>query len=324
MQADTNVDGNIYEKLLEQENVDFFKALESKEKCTDEEVRNIIDKKKEVFNKIAENKAKVEKDPKVLRDYISNSESVLESADRIFNNLTELLNLYRDIENGLVIVSEKYELNPRSNGLEDDVNSLIDKIKNAKYLEQRNRTDNERNYIIIKEFLNKPLDVNLQVEVEKTPCSKESDDGVKFDDLNMDNITDHMVLKICEKRVELPYTKKEVEEFMKAYPEDYKTVQDVISKEFMVHISIFNKHPVLSRFREAYYLCRAKEMLSVFDSFNFANSIMFRSDINSSVIAAVKSKKQLEEYIDCLEHNNLDNFKYFKIIFEINPLSTSF
>ena len=119
----------------------------------------------------------------------------------------------------------------------------------------------------------------------------------------------------------MPYSKKEIEDYMREYPDEYKTVQDVISKEFMVNISIYNKHPILSRLKEAYYLCRTKEMMPILESFNYAKGLMFRSEINPYIIAAVKSKKQLEDYIKCLEENNLDHFSYFKIIYEINPLA---
>ena len=109
---------------------------------------------------------------------------------------------------------------------------------------------------------------------------------------------------------------------MELYPQSYKTVQDVILKEFIVSISIFNKHPTLSKFKEAYYLCRTKEMMTIFDSFNYAKSIMFRSDINAYIIAATKSKRQLEDYIYCVENNQLDKFKHFKITYNINPMAT--
>lgn len=307
---------NMYEKLLQQENVDFFHDLNDKEKKVDKEIKSIEEKKKKIFEKISESKEKIEKDPKNLRDYINNSESVLESVERIFNNLSNLSNLYRSIEKMLVIVSEKCELNPKSISIEEDINNLIDQVNTAKNLEKNIKADNEQNYIIINSFLDKTIDskkINVSNNLNNTK--------IRFRDLNLDNLKDNLVLKICEKRVELPYTKKEVENFMNTYPDNYKTVQDVIAKEFMVNISIFNKHPILSRFKETYYLCRIKEMMSVYDSFNYAKSIMFRSDINSYVIAAVKSKKQLEEYIDCLENDRLDKFKYFKIVFEINPLS---
>ena len=145
-------------------------------------------------------------------------------------------------------------------------------------------------------------------------------DNVNFYNLTLDNLKDKPILKICERRVELPYTKKEIEDFLHTYPEEYKTVQDVIRKEFMINISIFNKHPILARFKEAYYLCRTKEMMSIFESFSYAKGIMFKTEINPYIVAAVKSKKQLEDYIKCLEENKLDEYPHFKIIFEVNPL----
>ena len=169
--------------------------------------------------------------------------------------------------------------------------------------------DNEKNYLIIDNFINNHFVFNYSVQ-----------NNGDFYNLTLENLKDNLVLKICEKRVELPYTKKEVEDFMREYPDDYKTVQDVIVKEFMVNASLFNKHPILSRFKETYYLCRTKEMMPIFESFSYAKELMFRSDINPYIIAAVKSKKQLEEYIKCLEENRLEDYSYFKIIYEVNPL----
>ena len=116
------------------------------------------------------------------------------------------------------------------------------------------------------------------------------------------------------------YTKAEVEEFLEKYPEEYISAKDVIEQEFIADISIYNEHPVLARFREAYSLSRNKEMKSAIDSLKFAMDIMFRRDINPAIIAAVKSQKQLDKYIECLDNGKLENFKYFNIIFEVNPI----
>lgn len=79
-------------------------------------------------------------------------------------------------------------------------------------------------------------------------------------------------------------------------------------------------YPVLARFREAYSLSRNKEMKSAIDSLKYAMDLMFRSDINPTIIAAVKSQKQLEDYIQCLENSTLDSFPHFTIVFEVNPI----
>ena len=234
----------------------------------------------------------------------------MESIEIVYKNLSELQNNYRSIEKSLVLISEKRKLNLDNNEINGEIKVLLQKIEFTKLYEERIKVDNEKNYLIINSSIEKTPNYNLKFN--KT---------TGFESLTLENLQDNPVLKICEKRVELPYTKKEIEQFMQNYPNEYKTVQDVIVKEFMINISMFNKHPILSRFREAYYLCRNKEMMSILDSFNFAKGIMFRSEINPYIIAAVKSKKQLEDYIKCLEENKLDDYTHFKIVFEINPLA---
>lgn len=300
----------VFDSLLKKSDIDFLEFLRGKQKKVDAELKSITNKKEKIIKKISNNKENIEKIPRELRNHISNSESVLESINTVENNLNDLLSNYRSIENDFVILSEKIEIVKDPSSLKNDVNSLSKKIDHIISYEETINKDNEKNYLIINSFLDNKDTKDIKDDTEK----------IDFSDLTLDNLQDNMVLKICEKRVELPYTRREVEEFIKTYPNDYKTVQDVITKEFMIHISLFNKHPILARFKEAYYLCRTKEMMSILDSFNFAKNIMFRSDINAYIIAAVKNKKQLEEYIKCVDENKLDDFKYFKIKYEINPL----
>lgn len=301
---------NILKKLSEKENIEFLESLNSKIKNTEKELKILENKEEKVLKKIAENKKYIENNPRKSREYINNSESILKCIEVSCEHLTNLIKCYTSIQNSLIIVTEKTELGVFNKNLENDVNELLNKIEETKKYEKNVKIDNEKNYIIIDSFLNKSFKGSI-INEEK----------IAFSDLTLDNLKDNTTLKICEKRVELPYTKEEIEEYIKIYPNNYKRVQDVISKEFMIHISVFKKHPVLSRFRETYYLCRTKEMMSVIDSFMYAKNIMFRSDINSYIIAAMKSVRQLEDYIECLEQDKMDEFKHFKIVFEVNPLS---
>ena len=303
-------DKSISEFAINEEYIRFLGELGLKQEKIDNELIDLEAKKERILSKIAESKKTTENDPKVLRDYINNAEFALESIEIVYKNLSELQNNYRSIEKSLVLISEKSKLNLDRNEINGEIKILLQKIEFAKSYEERIKSDNKKNYLIINSSLEKTPNYNLKV-----------DRSVAFESLTLENLTDNPVLKICEKRVELPYTRKEIEQFMQTYPNEYKAVQDVIVKEFMMNISMLNKHPILSRFKEAYYLCRNKEMMSIFDSFNFAKSIMFRSDINPYIVAAVKSKKQLEDYIKCLEENKLDEYRHFKIVFEVNPLS---
>ena len=303
-------DKNMFEVVFDQDNVKFLDELSEKIEKNNKEIQELEEKKQKIVEKIASQKQQVEHEPKEQREYISNSESVMESIDAVYKNLIELQNNYKSIEESLLIATQKNAMDSNNIFFEAEAKTLLQKIELTKIYEVNIKNDNEKNYFIINSFLDKTENDTSSV---KTP--------VNFYNLTKENLQDNMVLKKSKKRVELPYTKREIEQFMEKYPEEYQTVQEVIAKEFMINIASFNKHPALSRFRESYYLCRNKEMMPIFDSFGFAKRIMFRSEINPYIIAASKSKKQLEDYIKCLENNKLEDFKHFKIIFEVNPLS---
>ena len=276
-----------------------------------------VEKEKIIKKIVSENTAD---NPRFKREYANNSETALESVNIISKNLYELSNNYNTINQLNNFIVKKCDENFAGYNFKADISKLVEKIKLVEELEVKLEEDNKKNYLIVESFLN---DEAIEVEDINYNDNNKVSDNLSFKDINVDNIKDNMVLKICEKRVELPYTKKEVFEFMKEYPNDYKTPQDVISREFIIQMSLFKKHPILSRFKETYYLCRTKEMMSIFDSFSYAKNIMFRSDINPYIIAAVKSVKQLESYIDCLENNKLDCYKYFDIVYEINPIANN-
>ena len=183
-------------------------------------------------------------------------------------------------------------------------------IAEFKEFETKAEEENKKYNLVIDSFfenVGSRLQMNKETETEKTEIK---------------SITDNLVLRVSElkRRVFLPYTKNEVESLLKTYPKDYLNENDVIEQEFVTHISMYNKRPTFARFREAYSLSRNKEMKSAIDSFKFAIDMMFRSEINPTIIAAVKSQKQLEDYIECLEKNELENFKHFEIIFEVAPI----
>ena len=79
-------------------------------------------------------------------------------------------------------------------------------------------------------------------------------------------------------------------------------------------------HPVLSRFREAYSLCRDREAKPIFESLKYGMDMMFNRRLNPAIIAACKTQDQLSNYLNCLEKNDLKSFTDFEIRFEMNPL----
>ena len=62
-------------------------------------------------------------------------------------------------------------------------------------------------------------------------------------------------------------------------------------------------------------------MKSVIEAFKRAVEVMFDSRINPTIIAACRTEEQVNNYIYCLERNDLDNFKDFKIVFDMAPMN---
>lgn len=301
------VQNTVLSQFLSNSENQFLTDLLSKITNIKAELNKLETDKEKIIKKIVSQNGS--NDPKNKREYENSSETALESVNIISKNLYDLLNNYNTISQLNSFIVKRCDESFSDYNFKEDIDKLTIKIKEAEDLSEKIIEDNKKNYLIINSFL----------ENEKEEQPKEKLDIGSMEEVTLDTLKDNPVLRICERRVELPYTKKEVEDFMKEYPDDYRTPQDVISKEFITRMSIYKKHPILSRFKETYYMCRTKEMMSIFDSFNFAKNIMFRSDINAYIIAAVKSKRQLEDYIECLEKNKLDEYKYFKIIYEINP-----
>ena len=156
----------------------------------------------------------------------------------------------------------------------------------------------------------------------ETPSSANEKEDLSFDIPSEDIVENSNILLVSEKnkKVYLPYSKEEVLEYLKQYPDQYKSFSDVVKKEFIFSSDIYMKHPVIARFREAYSLIRDREAKSVLDAFKFAMEIMFKYDLTPVVIAACKSQAQLEHYLKCLADKELDKFTDFEIKFEVSPL----
>ena len=84
------------------------------------------------------------------------------------------------------------------------------------------------------------------------------------------------------------------------------------------------KNQSISRYKEMYSLMRDVEMKSIIESFKKAFEIMFDTRVNPAIIAACRSEEQIKNYLHCLDRNDLSNFKDFKIVFDMAPLTSSY
>lgn len=261
-----------------------------------------------------------------------------------FNNINNNINSYTTLKNMI------NSLNSKLSDLFSNIDSSI--IENSYYIEKTKKIKSELNSysiqmnsiksntlineIQIDNFFNDSItlkyitmfNINLNEYIIKNSAEKNSNlkkpdyTAKSLKDSNFETFSENQTLIISEKenKVYLPYTKSELNDYITQYPEKYSSVKDVIKNEFILPLEYFQRHSVIARFREAYALIRDKEMKSVIESLKYAIDLMFRHDLNPTIIAACKTQRQLEDYIDCLEHNELHNFKDFEIKFEINPI----
>lgn len=156
------------------------------------------------------------------------------------------------------------------------------------------------------------LDDAISKESNNTPDSTELDNSTN-------DIKDNRVLLISERqnKVYLPYYVEDLEKRMKNYPK-YQNLQQVIDSEYIVPLSRY-KNAIISRFKESFNLMRNKEHASISDGLSLALELTFNSMLNPAVISACRSLDELDIYLDCLNQNELDQFKLFDIKYEILP-----
>lgn len=130
---------------------------------------------------------------------------------------------------------------------------------------------------------------------------------------------DNKLLLISEKedKVYLPYLISDLEEIFKTNS-NYTSIDDIIEKQYILPLSRF-KNNMFSRFKESYNLIKNKEKGTFKEAFFLGMEQMNNYKLHPAVIAACRNEDELDIYLDCLDGNELDNFEFFDIQFEISP-----
>lgn len=189
----------------------------------------------------------------------------------------------------------------------------------SKISQSTTKIDSSTNKVIKEE-----TSIATESPVQK-PSSNESkiDNNANFlstSDATIDLLKDNDTLIISEKdnKVILPYTIKEVENLYQKKKNKYSSVQDLIKNEYIISTENF-KNPIKSRFREAYQLIKKREHGHLKEAIDLGFELMFQSNLNPAIIAACKSLKELDIYLDCLDDNELDKFSCFNIVYNVPP-----
>ena len=272
------------------------------------EIKNIIEELEIVFKAIGDNINLLNN----LEQFLTQlNQAVIELLVCIDSDSNNEKDYFDDIQN----IKEK--INNYSTQL-NDANSkiLLNDIKIDKFITSQT-TQNYLNTFNINisassnnsNIITKPDNTNIEKEIDITKHSEIAH-------------TESNLLLVSEKlnKVFLPYKATEIKRYLTTYPDQYKSFEDVINKEFVLPLDYYIKRPVISRFREAYSLIRDREGKSIIEALKYSVDLMFKYELNPAIIAAYKTQEELENYINCLEANQLNNFNEFEIKFELNPI----
>lgn len=166
-----------------------------------------------------------------------------------------------------------------------------------------------------------PNDLNLEnfdISNIKIPTLKTEDknDVILDDDLKEKTL----IISLTDKKVVLPFIKKDLEQIMNNSNNNYSNIQDIIDDLYTIPLQYYS-NPSFSRFREAFKLVRERERSSLKDAIELGLEVFSYSNLHPSIITACKNLNEFDVYLSCLEYNELEDFHFFNIEYISPPLS---
>lgn len=283
-----------------------------------EEIRNI----KELY----QNKLKVfEKYLTILNDRIQKEEKVEE-----INDFMEILHL---TEENIKFFNKQIENATSKIAVLSKLEKDIDEYKENSFKQRINEYNEDYNNFK-KEFVeNLIIEEQLELQYIKKKVFNEiilgnTSDFKEKEDFNLEEINndediikDNNTLLISEikDKVILPYKVSELKEILTNSENHYSDMQTIIDEKYTVPL-IRYRYASISRFRETFILMKERENASLLDCLDLALELMRNRYVHPAIITACKNSDQLDVYLDCLETNELDDFPFFEIKYELYPI----
>lgn len=264
-------------------------------------------------------------------------QSILKSIRTEMKNLNDDLESERDLKKRVIAYLRSYIVSIDYSDTEDvyhkvgTINNYIKKV--------------DQNIIVIEKLVSYVLDIKVNAaqntliqivdsvkqynkeykEVYKiiTPTTRKInrilDDDVIENKESIENKYKENTLIISEKqgKVFLPFTMNRIYEILQ-YDNTYSSVEDVIDKLYTKPIAMY-KNPAKARFTESYKLIIEREHGSKKQAIDLGLELMFNSNLHPAIITSCKTLDELDVYLSCLEYNELDDFKFFDIEYEVSP-----
>lgn len=319
-----NIDESIFSEELDKDPIeDFFTEIPKIDSIEDKnlEVDNEIDNTEKSFDEILNDNILEEELISKYSDLVNEisdeniPEEISETNNQI-NNEENSKDTLPDVDENVLeeILKEPSVLEENSNENSEDLTSLL---------------DTELTDLLNSEFEDKPQTTKKKSEKipkKDRPSLKRAHEVSPIEELihKIESAEEKNKVLIISERlncVYLPYRLSELKNYMSYYPNVYSSLSDVVKKEFVLDLSNFRRNPSKSRFDETYNLVKNRSGKSVIKAFSRATKLSHKTDLDPVVIAACKTDYELDCYLDCMQHNKLETFTFFKILYEALPIT---
>ena len=274
-----------------------------------------------------------------IEEYSKNKEKIenLENSNKLGFIIKELNYISKSIDDEKkenVIANKEIEINLNKPLEEQIINKLKPYTEIEETEEIEDITENSLEYYKIEEKIDRQLqeiDNQAKLEnlekienIEKTETKEnlqEINEAKEVEDINQENeendSTNVLIISEKEQKVYLPYTKSDIEKYMRT--NKFESKEQVIKRVFTVPLSKYSNFTI-ARVTEGFKLMRKRENAPFGESLKYALNLIFERKLHPAIITACKTQDDLDIYLACLEDNMLQLFDAFEIRFDYAPL----
>lgn len=251
-----------------------------------------------------------------VNEFISDASMYLSKINKNIEKYNHLLDILDKIKNDCSNVEYSETINAISNYNKEFEAQTLSILRSNLDIE---RFIHSMSSVDISEYLSiEGLDKVYKTDKDNSEVKKQS----KFRILRKNNETlveNTLIISETNKTVTLPYKISELKNLLRNNSEKYNSLSDIILDKYTIPISEY-RFSALSRFKEAYRLVINKEHGSKKQALNLAFELFSNYNLHPAIITACKNLNELDIYLSCLEFNELEDFRFFKIVYDVLPV----
>lgn len=251
-----------------------------------------------------------------VNEFISDASMYLSKINKNIEKYNHLLDILDKIKNDCSNVEYSETINAISNYNKEFEAQTLSILRSNLDIE---RFIHSMSSVDISEYLSiEGLDKIYKTDKDNSELKKQS----KFRILRKNNealVENTLIISETNKTVTLPYKISDLKNLLRNDSEKYNSLSDIILDKYTIPISEY-KFSALSRFKEAYRLIINKEHGSKKQALNLAFELFSNYNLHPAIITACKNLNELDIYLSCLEFNELEDFRFFKIVYDVLPV----